>query len=120
MLDRLIVLSAYGFIMRFLLFNFYSLFFIFFFFFLMIRRPPRSTRTDTLFPYTTLFRSILDDSPVQLDTASGLYVPKNYDRSFKGPVSVRHALASSLNVPAVRTLIIDDVQQSRDRLWALG
>src|SRR3546814_8486912 len=28
------------------------------FFFLMIRRPPRSTRTDTLFPYTTLFRSI--------------------------------------------------------------
>src|SRR3546814_2606358 len=30
-----------------------------FFFFLMIRRPPRSTRTDTLFPYTTLFRSVL-------------------------------------------------------------
>src|SRR3546814_4618702 len=29
----------------------------FFIFFLMIRRPPRSTRTDTLFPYTTLFRS---------------------------------------------------------------
>src|SRR3546814_7960519 len=29
------------------------------FFFLMIRRPPRSTRTDTLFPYTTLFRSIV-------------------------------------------------------------
>src|SRR3546814_12542884 len=29
------------------------------FFFLMIRRPPRSTRTDTLFPYTTLFRSTL-------------------------------------------------------------
>src|SRR3546814_12170042 len=34
----------------------------FVFFFLMIRRPPRSTRTDTLFPYTTLFRSRpLDD-----------------------------------------------------------
>src|SRR3546814_14535338 len=29
-------------------------------FFLMIRRPPRSTRTDTLFPYTTLFRSITE------------------------------------------------------------
>src|SRR3546814_9576326 len=29
-----------------------------FFFFLMIRRPPRSTRTDTFFPYTTLFRSV--------------------------------------------------------------
>src|SRR3546814_21008908 len=33
---------------------------IFFFFFLMRRRPPRSTRTDTLFPYTTLFRSASD------------------------------------------------------------
>src|SRR3546814_3454263 len=33
--------------------------FFFFIFFLMIRRPPRSTRTDTLFPYTTLFRSLL-------------------------------------------------------------
>src|SRR3546814_6385461 len=31
--------------------------FLFFIFFLMIRRPPRSTLTDTLFPYTTLFRS---------------------------------------------------------------
>src|SRR3546814_2218548 len=34
-----------------------------FFFFLMIRRPPRSTRTDTLFPYTTLFRSE-EDAPI--------------------------------------------------------
>src|SRR3546814_2488537 len=33
------------------------LLFLLVFFFLMIRRPPRSTRTDTLFPYTTLFRS---------------------------------------------------------------
>src|SRR3546814_4689953 len=33
----------------------------FVFFFLMIRRPPRSTRTDTLFPYTTLFRSLGGD-----------------------------------------------------------
>src|SRR3546814_16720834 len=35
------------------------LLFLYCFFFLMIRRPPRSTRTDTLFPYTTLFRSRL-------------------------------------------------------------
>src|SRR3546814_5717189 len=33
------------------------------FFFLMIRRPPRSTRTDTLFPYTTLFRSVRTRTP---------------------------------------------------------
>src|SRR3546814_19039240 len=43
------------------MFMFVSSYYVFFarflFFFLMIRRPPRSTRTDTLFPYTTLFRS---------------------------------------------------------------
>src|SRR3546814_554108 len=36
-------------------------------FFLMIRRPPRSTRTDTLFPYTTLFRSSQTGMSVHLD-----------------------------------------------------
>src|SRR3546814_20873779 len=35
--------------------------YLLYFFFLMIRRPPRSTRTDTLFPYTTLFRSRTND-----------------------------------------------------------
>src|SRR5213075_1291674 len=44
----------------FLLFSsiFVFLYFFFFFFFLMIRRPPRSTQQGTLFPYTTLFRSL--------------------------------------------------------------
>ena len=64
--------------------------------------------------------SILDDSPVQLDTASGLYVPQNYDKQFKGPVSVRTALAGSLNVPAVRTLLVGGVEPFRDRLWDTG
>ena len=64
--------------------------------------------------------SILEDSPVQLDTASGLYVPRNYDNAFLGPVSVRRALANSLNVPAVRALLLDGVQSFRDRLWDLG
>ena len=64
--------------------------------------------------------SILDDSPVQLDTASGLYVPQNYDRGFKGLVSARSALAGSLNVPAVRTLLLVGVDPFRDRLWDSG
>jgi len=64
--------------------------------------------------------SILDDSPVQLDTASGLYVPQDYDRDFKGPVSARTALAGSLNVPAVRTLLLVGVEAFRDRLWDTG
>src|SRR3546814_16950970 len=37
-----------------------------FVFFLMIRRPPRSTRTDTLFPYTTLFRSKRRGRPIDM------------------------------------------------------
>src|SRR3546814_16515606 len=41
-------------------------------FFLMIRRPPRSTRTDTLFPYTTLFRSIIAD----VNSATATAVPR--------------------------------------------
>src|SRR3546814_11860822 len=45
--------------------------FIFVIFFLMIRRPPRSTRTDTLFPYTTLFRSEGRGDPARLDHPSG-------------------------------------------------
>jgi len=64
--------------------------------------------------------SILDDSPVQLDTASGLYVPKDYDHDYRGPVSVRTALAGSLNVPAVRALLVDGVEDFRDRLWDMG
>src|SRR3546814_16190913 len=44
----------------FVVFFFMCFFIVFGVFFLMIRRPPRSTRTDTLFPYTTLFRSPAD------------------------------------------------------------
>src|SRR3546814_16458038 len=40
------------------------------FFFLMIRRPPRSTRTDTLFPYTTLFRSATVSIGCKVGTAA--------------------------------------------------
>ena len=64
--------------------------------------------------------SILDDSPLELDTASGLYVPRDYDHDFKGAVSVRTALAGSLNVPAVRALLLDGVDDFRDRLWDVG
>jgi penicillin-binding protein 1C len=64
--------------------------------------------------------SLLDDSPVQLQTGAGLYVPQNYDREFRGLVSARTALAGSLNVPAVRTLILTGLEPFRDRLVALG
>src|SRR3546814_19014138 len=43
--------------------------------FLMIRRPPRSTRTDTLFPYTTLFRSSGSGRPGPIAPANAIAPP---------------------------------------------
>jgi penicillin-binding protein 1C len=64
--------------------------------------------------------SLLDDSPVELETTSGLYIPQNYDRTFRGLVSVRSALAESMNVPAVRALTLVGVEPFREALRALG
>ncbi|HTD06695.1 penicillin-binding protein 1C [Undibacterium sp.] len=64
--------------------------------------------------------SILDDSAVNLPTASGLYIPQNYDKHFKGLVSVRTALGSSLNIPAVRTLVTVTPETFFQRLQNLG
>ena len=64
--------------------------------------------------------SILDDSPLDLATAGGLYIPQNYDHRYKGPVSVRTALASSLNIPAVRTIVMVTPERFHQRLRALG
>ncbi|MEV9210965.1 penicillin-binding protein 1C, partial [Klebsiella quasipneumoniae] len=44
--------------------------------------------------------SLLDDRPVNLPTGGGLYIPRNYDGRYGGWVSMRAALAGSLNVPA--------------------
>lgn len=64
--------------------------------------------------------SLLDDSPLALTTPSGLYIPQDYDRHFHGAVSVRTALGSSLNVPAVRTLTLVGVDQFLSTLHQLG
>jgi penicillin-binding protein 1C len=64
--------------------------------------------------------SILEDSPLQIPTAGGLYIPENYDREFLGPVSLRTALSASLNIPAVRTLMLATPDAFVERLRALG
>jgi penicillin-binding protein 1C len=64
--------------------------------------------------------SLLDDSPVNIVTPAGLYVPQNYDRDFRGLVSLRTALSGSLNVPAVRTLTLAGTEAFVDRLRQLG
>ncbi len=64
--------------------------------------------------------SVLDDAPLNLTTAAGLYIPQNYDRDYKGLVSLRTALGSSLNIPAVRTLVTVTPERLFQRLQALG
>src|SRR3546814_5910924 len=51
----------------------------------MIRRPPRSTRTDTLFPYTTLFRSLYEPMFRILDELAPAYKRTGYVRQRMGP-----------------------------------
>src|SRR3546814_4614189 len=50
----------------------------FMFFFVMIRRPPRSTRTDTPFPYTTLFRSAAAEDPAAAEAARIASIRRSY------------------------------------------
>ncbi|ACC70130.1 penicillin-binding protein 1C [Paraburkholderia phymatum] len=64
--------------------------------------------------------SLLDDAPLDLPAGGGLYIPQNYDKDFKGWVSVRTALGSSLNVPAVRTLVMLTPHRFAKTLTALG
>src|SRR3546814_1606666 len=64
------------------------------FFFLMIRRPPRSTRTDTLFPYTTLFRS------------DGRYARECYDEDDLGDSDAVHGTRRQPQYLSARTAIV--------------
>jgi penicillin-binding protein 1C len=64
--------------------------------------------------------SLLDDSPLDIAVLSGIYQPRNYDSQFKGLVTTRMALASSLNVPAVKTLSLVGTELFLNRLRQLG
>ncbi|SHM33818.1 penicillin-binding protein 1C [Duganella sacchari] len=64
--------------------------------------------------------SLMDDAPIDISTASGMYAPQNYDKGFKGYVSARTSLASSLNVPAVRTLMMTGLERFHERLRDVG
>ncbi len=80
----------------------------------LARRQPGSTLKPFVYGLALERRLVtpaswLDDSPLALatDASSGsLYRPRNYDDGFRGPVRVREALASSLNVPAVRVAVM--------------
>ncbi len=88
-------------------------------------RQPGSTLKPFLYAQAIAERrltaaSLVEDSSAHIPTAGGLYIPQNYDRQFKGQVSVRTALAASLNVPAVRTLVMVTPDAFFSQLQRLG
>jgi penicillin-binding protein 1C len=64
--------------------------------------------------------SPLEDAPLSIATSGGHYTPQNYDHAFRGLVSARYALASSLNIPAVQTLKLTGLDPFAARLQELG
>ncbi len=91
----------------------------------LAQRQPGSTLKPFLYAQALAERrltaaSLMDDAPAHIATTSGLYIPQNYDRQFKGWVSVRTALAASLNVPAVRALVMVSPDAFFRQLHAVG
>ena len=89
------------------------------------RRQPGSTLKP--FVYELAFEkrlvtpaTLIDDSPAEIATGNGLYLPQNYDKAWKGFVSVRTALGASLNVPAVRVGAMVGTDAVHERLQRLG
>lgn len=64
--------------------------------------------------------TLLEDTPLETTADGRIYRPDNYDHRFRGLVSVRTALASSLNVPAVRTLLLVGADAFAGTLRRLG
>ncbi len=91
----------------------------------LARRQPGSTLKPFIYELAFEKRlitpaSLLDDSPAQIATSNGLYLPQNYDRDFKGWVSARTALGASLNVPAVHVAALLGPDAVHARLNQLG
>jgi len=64
--------------------------------------------------------TLLVDEPVTLESGTGSWSPQNYDRQYRGPVTVRTALEQSLNVPAVRTAHRTGITALTSLLHAFG
>ena len=75
----------------------------------------RDSGTTGLTPAT-----LLVDEPVTLESGAGSWSPQNYDRQYRGQVTVRTALEQSLNIPAVRTAHRTGITAFKNLLHAFG
>jgi len=64
--------------------------------------------------------SVLDDTPLDISVPNGIYQPRNYHGGYQGAVAARSALASSMNIPAVRTVEMTGVEEFLRVLRDLG
>src|SRR3546814_16078052 len=79
----------------------------------MIRRPPRSTRTDTLFPYTTLFRSLADEAPRQ---CGSVFAPQREHRAPVLATELAHAVVAHVLQEQVAERAVADPRPAPARL----
>lgn len=88
-----------------------------------ITNQPGSTLKPFLYAYAfengLLASDILPDIPMDFGSEE-VYMPQNFDRRFHGPIRVRVALASSLNVPAVYTVVKYGVRNFTNKLISMG
>ncbi|MGC8927461.1 MAG: penicillin-binding protein 1C [Myxococcota bacterium] len=89
------------------------------------RRQAGSTLKPFLYEYlierkVLTSASVLEDFPVFIGKNGSVYSPQNYDRTYKGYVSVRTALASSLNIPAIRAILLAGVDRYTSHLKEIG
>jgi penicillin-binding protein 1C len=92
-----------------------------------VRAPRQAGSTLKPFLYGLAFEqrlltpaSLLDDSAMDISDGRGIYRPRNYDERYQGLVTARVALASSLNIPAVKTLALVGTEPFLRRLRDLG
>src|SRR3546814_9213349 len=91
------------------------------FFFLMIRRPPRSTRTDTLFPYTTLFRRMptAADTGPEPPSPPPPSPPSGYHPDIAALVAYWHSIHPPQGLPGRRHFDPVDVPWLLPHIWLL-
>src|SRR3546814_17162671 len=75
----------------------------------MIRRPPRSTRTDTLFPYTTLFRSLQGRNIPAADVSRGEVGREIHAAGGHADTGMAHSVVRERDEAAVRRMLGDPV-----------
>lgn len=80
------------------------------------------TPETVLFDLQTEFQTTCtpEGKPIGGENADECYMPENYDHKFRGPVTLREALAQSINVPSVKTLYLAGIDDSLKTARAMG